>query len=360
MARVHNFSAGPAALPREVLDTVEAELLEYRDTGRSMLELSHRSPAYDEVHEQARARLLRLLGAEDDFDALFVGGGARTQFTLVPMNLLHEGESASYLVTGRWAELACEAAGRVARATACWDGKKDGYRALPAAADYRVDPADHYLHLTSNNTLFGTQWHSLPEGAPRLIADVSSDILCRPLDLKRIDLLYAGAQKNLGPAGVTAVVVRKSCLERASTDLPDMLSYRALAAKRSLLNTPPVFAIYVMNLVLGWLEGLGGVEAMARRNEAKAERLYSAIDSADGFYRGHAELRDRSLMNVTFRLASVELEARFLGEASAQGFEGLKGHRSVGGIRASIYNAVTPESVEALAEFLGDFAGRNG
>lgn len=358
--RVHNFGAGPAALPLGVLEKVHAELFDFRGTGRSILELSHRSPEYDAVHEGARARLLRLLGAEGECDVLFMGGGARTQFSLVPMNLLEAGARAGYLVTGRWSELAFAACEQVGAADRLWTGESGGYRRIPEPSDYQVDPETAYLHYTSNNTIYGTQYARAPDtqGVP-LVADVSSDFLSRPFDMTRHAMVYAGAQKNLGPAGVTVVVVRREALERCREDLADMFSYRAFAAKRSLLNTPPVFAIYVMSLVLEDLEARGGLDAAAERNRAKAALLYDAIDRSNAFYSGHAEADSRSQMNVTFRIERTDLEAKFLDQAERRGLVGLKGHRSVGGIRASIYNSVRRESVERLVEFLDEFREAN-
>jgi phosphoserine aminotransferase len=283
-------------------------------------------------------------------------GGARTQFSLVPMNLLAKGASGDYLVTGRWSELALEACEQAAVAGSLWSGAEGGFRTVPAAGDYALSAEAFYLHYTSNNTIYGTQYARAPESpGVALVADVSSDFLSRPFEMSRHALVYAGAQKNLGPAGVTVVVIRRDLLERCRADLPDMFSYRAFSAKRSLLNTPPVFAIYVMGLVLEDLEARGGLEAAGERNRKKADRLYGAIDRSDGFYVGHAEAASRSQMNVTFRISRAEAEPRFLEQAERRGLVGLKGHRSVGGIRASIYNSVESNSVELLAEFLDEF-----
>ncbi len=359
--RLHNFGAGPAALPLAVIDRIHSELHDFAGTGRSILELSHRSPEYDRVHEGARSRLLRLLDAEADFDVLFMGGGARTQFSLVPMNLLEPGQRGDYLVTGRWSELALAAGEQAGAARLLWSGKNGGYRAVPRPAEYKVGGDAAYLHYTSNNTIYGTQYPAAPEAdGVALVADVSSDFLSRPFDLTGHALVYAGAQKNLGPAGVTVVVIRRDGLERARTDLADMFSYRAVAAKRSLLNTPPVFAIYAMGLVLEDLEARGGLVAADRRNREKAEILYRAIERSDGFYVGHAAAESRSCMNVTFRIAGDDLESRFLEEAERRGLVGLKGHRSVGGIRASIYNGVELASVQELAGLLDEFRSAAG
>ncbi len=354
--RVHNFGAGPAALPLTVLERIREEWLDFAGTGRSILEISHRSPQYDEVHESARARLLRLLGAADDFDVLFMGGGARTQFSLVPMNLLEPGRKGDYLVTGRWSELALAAGEHLDGARSIWSGKAEGFVRVPQPTEYTVGSDAAYLHYTSNNTIYGTQFHEPPDGGGvALVADMSSDILSRPLDLAAHGLIYAGAQKNLGPAGLTVVIIRRDLLAAARTDVIDMMSYRALAAKRSLLNTPPVFPIYAMNLVLEELESRGGLSGAAERSRAKAELVYQAVERSAGFYVLHAHSSSRSLMNVTFRLADTALEPKFLEEAEARGLVGLKGHRSVGGVRASLYNGVARASVEALATFLDDF-----
>lgn len=362
--RVHNFGAGPAALPRPVLETVREELLDHRGSGMSILETSHRSPRYDAVHQGAIAGFRELLGGAalgDGYEVLFMGGGARTQFGLVPWNLMPPGGSADYLLTGRWAEMAAAEGAKRGRAREAWSSAGTGHDRVPGPGDYEPDPGAAYLHYTSNNTIFGTQFPGVPEaGGVPLVADVSSDVLSRPLDLGRFGLLYAGAQKNLGPAGVTVVIVRRDLLERSPAELPDTLSYAKMAAKGSLLNTPPVFAIYVLDLVLRHLRQEGGLEAAARRNEEKAALLYRAIDGSGGFYRGHARPEARSRMNVTFRLPSEELEARFLAEAADEGLVGLKGHRSVGGVRASLYNAVDLPSVEVLVHFMEAFLQRDG
>lgn len=362
--RVHNFGAGPAALPLPVLEQVQGELLDYQGRGLSILEASHRSPLYDEIHQSTQANLRELLGGEEataGHRILFMGGGARSQFGLVPMNLLPEGGSADYLVTGRWAEMAHGEGARRGAVREIYSSAPDGHDHVPAPGDYDVDGGAAYLHYTSNNTVAGTQFHDVPEsGDVPLVADMSSDILSRPLSLDSYGLIYAGAQKNLGPAGVTVVIVRDDLLARSPADLPDTFSYAKMAAKDSLLNTPPVFAIYVVGLVARHLIDRGGVEGAAERNRAKAALLYRTIDESDGFYQGHARAGSRSTMNVTFRLADPELEPRLLAEAADHGMIGLKGHRSVGGVRASLYNAVEMPSVEALADFLDEFRRQNG
>ena len=362
--RVHNFGPGPAALPLPVLERVRDELLDFRATGMSILESSHRGPAYGEVHESAAARLRALLGGAASHEVLFMTGGARTQFSAVPLNLLAAGGRAGYLTTGRWSELALDAARRVGRADELWSSAATAHDRVPA--DGEIDPSSlppglAYVHYTTNNTIYGTQYPAPPKvGDVPLVADMSSDILGGPIDVDRFGVVYAGAQKNIGPAGVTVVLVRRDLLERSPADLPDTLSYARMAAKSSLLNTPPVFAIYVLDLVLEHLQSLGGLEAVGARNRAKAEALYAAIDGSGGFYRGHARPESRSRMNVTFRLPSPELEQALLAASADHGLVGLKGHRSVGGIRASIYNAQPAENVDRLVELMKEFERTHG
>lgn len=359
--RVHNFGAGPAALPLEVLQKVQDELLDFQGTGMSILESSHRGKAYDQVHQQTTQDLGALLGTGDSHVVLYMGGGARSQFAIVPMNLLGEGASADYATTGRWSEMALAEARKQGRAREIFSSAESGHDRVPGAGQLGVDQNAAYLHYTSNNTIAGTQYHHVPDaGSVPLVCDMSSDILSRPLDLTPFGVVYAGAQKNLGPAGVTIVVVRKDLLDRSSASLPDTMSYAKMAAKDSLLNTPPVFAIYMVGLVARRILESGGLEAVEKHNVTKADRLYGTIDGSGGFYRGHAQEGSRSRMNVAFRLPSEELEATFIAEAANQGLVGLKGHRSVGGVRASIYNAATQEGVKALTDFMRDFQQRNG
>ena len=359
--RVHNFNAGPAALPLPVLQRAQAELLDFGGTGMSILESSHRGPVYDEIHQQAIADLQVLFGGSDEHTILFMGGGAQTQFGLIPMNLLPEGRHAVYLETGVWGEAAREEAAKVGDARTLWSSSPDGHDRVPGADDYEVPPDAAYLHYTSNNSIMGTQYHAVPEaGDVPLVCDMSSDILTYPIDLKRFGLVYGGAQKNLGAAGVTLVVIRQDMLERCRSDLPTMLSYTSLAATNSLQNTPPVFAIYIVGLIARHMLHQGGMTAVSARNEKKAALLYSAVDGSGGFYRGHAQPGSRSRMNVTFHLPSEELTAQFVGEASGEGLIGLKGHSALGGIRVSLYNAVTVEAVEALVDFMATFRNRHG
>ena len=360
--RVHNFGAGPAVLPVPALEKAQAELLDYAGTGMSVLEMSHRSAAFEGIIQRAEADLRGLLGLGPDHAVLFLQGGASLQFAMVPANLRAASASADYVLSGHWSKAALKEAQKAGRVRVAGSTEGSQFDRVPAQGELDLDPQAAYLHFTSNNTIYGTQWATSPEPPPGvpLVCDASSDALSRPIDVGRYGLIYAGAQKNLGPAGVTMVVVRRELLDRTPGGLPAMLDYRLQAENRSLYNTPPTFAIYMVGLVLEWLKGLGGLAEVAKRNEAKAAVLYGAIDGSDGFYRGHAHPGSRSRMNVTFRLPSEDLEKAFLKEAQAQGLDGLKGHRSVGGLRASIYNACPIESARALADFMGGFRKRRG
>ena len=362
MSEIYNFNAGPAILPRPVLEQAQQELLDYQGRGMSIMEMSHRSKEYEAINGNAEAGFKRLLGLEGDaYRVLFLQGGASTQFAMVPLNFLPAGAVADYLVTGAWAEKALEEAGKLGQARAAASTSEGGYRRMPSQGEIRLSESPAYIHITSNETIQGTQWHAWPDVGDRpLVADMSSDILSRPLDAGRFALIYAGAQKNLGPAGVTVVLVRQDWLGSAAKRVPAMLSYATHAKNSSLYNTPPVFAVYMLGLVLEWIEECGGLAAMGERNRHKAATVYAAIDGSGGFYRGHAEVDSRSLMNVTFRLPSEDLEKQFAAAAAAAGMVGLAGHRSVGGIRASIYNAMSQAGCAALAEFMGEFARANG
>jgi phosphoserine aminotransferase len=360
--RVHNFGAGPAALPLPVLEQVQAELLDHAGTGMSVMELSHRSAAFGEIIEQAEADLRAILELDSDYAVLFLQGGASLQFSMVPANLRPAGGSADYVLTGSWSKAAIKEASKGGSVRTVGSTEPSGFDRIPAQGELDFDPGAAYAHFTSNNTIYGTQFPNepaLPSGVP-LVCDASSDALSRPIDIRRYGVLYAGAQKNLGPAGIAVVVVRKDLLERSPGGLPALLDYRLMAEKRSLYNTPPTFAVYVVGCVLKWLRGLGGLAEIGKRNETKAALLYDAIDASEGFYRGHAQKESRSRMNVTFRLPSEDLEKDFLKEAGAADLVGLKGHRSVGGLRASIYNACPIESVQALVQFMADFKKRRG
>ncbi len=358
---VHNFNAGPAVLPQAVLERAQAELLDYQGRGMSILEMSHRSKEYEAVNSSAEARFKGLLGLGDDYRVLFMQGGASAQFALLALNFLAPGAVADYVVTGAWGEKAVEEARRIGQTHVAASTAEGGFRAVPSLAELRVSERPAYVHITSNETIQGVQWPTMPDlhDLP-LVADMSSDILSRPFDARKFALIYAGAQKNIGPAGVTAVLIRTSFMEGARADLPAIFSYKTYAKNSSLYNTPPVFAVYMLDLVLEWIEAQGGLPAMAERNASKAALVYGAIDRSGGFYRGHAEPASRSQMNVTFRLPEEALEKQFVAEAQALGMVGLAGHRSVGGVRASIYNALEPASCAALAAFMDEFARKNG
>ncbi len=360
--RIYNFSAGPAVLPLPVLERAQEELVALPGVGMSVLEISHRSKTFEEICFGAEARMRQLAGIPEDYAVLFLQGGATLQFSMVPMNLLPPGGSADYLETGSWAEKAAKEASRIGQVHIAASSKNTNYDRIPPFSEIRWSGAPAYVHMTSNNTIFGTQYHALPEPPPGvpLVCDASSDIFCRPLDVARFGLIYAGAQKNLSIAGLTVVILRKDLIGRAPKNTPIYLDYATHSKERSLYNTPPVFAIYILNLVLEHLESLGGLAAVEQMNRRKAEKLYAAIDRSGGFYRGHAHPDSRSWMNVTFRLPSQDLEGQFVQEATKIGLDGLKGHRSVGGIRASIYNAFPESGVDTLISFMGDFAARKG
>jgi phosphoserine aminotransferase len=359
--RIHNFNAGPAALPLPVLEQVKAELLDFQGTGMSILEMSHRSKTYEAFHNQTVAWLKQLLGVGDDYSILFMGGGARTHFAFVPMNLRPKGAFAEYAVTGNWAEGAFKEAKKLGDAREIFSSAGTKHDRVAEPGSLRIDPQAAYFHYTSNNTVEGTEWQYVPEaGNTPLVCDMSSDFLSRPVDTKRYSLIYAGAQKNLGPAGVVIIIVKKDMLARSSPELPEMFSYAKVEKENSLLNTPPVFAIYISGLVAKFLLDQGGLGAVQKANQAKAELLYSTLDGSGGYYKPHAQKGSRSLMNVTFRLPTVELEEAFASAAKKAGMEGLKGHRSVGGIRASIYNAVSLASVKVLVDFMAEFKRTHG
>jgi phosphoserine aminotransferase len=358
-ARVHNFNPGPAALPLPVLEQVQRDLLDFAGTGMSILEMSHRSATYEQIHDQAIADLQALLGGTEEHALLFMGGGAQMQFALVALNLLPPGAYADYLVTGVWSETALEEARKIGDARVLWSSATTAHTRIPMPGEFHVNPEAAYLHYTSNNTIVGTQYAYVPVSRDvPLVCDMSSDLLSRPIDLSQHSLIYAGAQKNLGPAGVTVVIIRRDLLERCRPDLPSTMSYVQMAAHNSLLNTPPVFAIYIVGLVAQHLLAQGGLAAAEARNRDKAALLYTTLDSSAGFYRGWAQPESRSCMNVTFRLPTPELETRFVAESTHAGLIGLAGHRTVGGIRASLYNAVSMQTVRALVEFMEDFQQR--
>ncbi len=358
MGRVFNFGAGPSAIPLEVLEEAQRELVDFKGNGLSIMEASHRSAMYDEVHNEALTLIRELYKVPEEFDILFLQGGASTQFAMVPMNL-SQGGVAEYADTGSWSSKAIKEAqiqGIDYKVVA--SSKESNYNHIPEVNF--SDDAD-YCHITSNNTIYGTQYREFPLTKAPLIIDASSDIFSYPVDWSRIDLLYAGAQKNAGPAGVTIVIIKKDLQDRVKDSVPTMLRYKTHAEKNSLYNTPPTFGIYMLSLVMKWIKGQGGIEAIAKRNEAKAKLLYDAIDQSNGFYVGHAREDSRSLMNVSFNIKDKDsdLEAKLVKASEEAGMIGLKGHRSVGGLRASIYNAMSMEGVEALVALMQDFAKRH-
>jgi phosphoserine aminotransferase len=358
---VYNFSAGPAMLPPLVLERAREEMRSVGGQGVSIMEISHRSPEFEAVRRSAENGLRDLMGLGEEHEVLFFQGGATLQFSMIPMNLLGPGEFADHIVTGAWSEKAVKEAERYGDARVIYSSKKGGFRSIPQPDELKIDPKAAYVHYTSNETIDGVEFkYDLDGGGVPVICDASSNILSKPFDMEKYAMVYAGAQKNIGPSGVTVVVIRKDLLERIPSGLTPVMDYRRSAAEHSMVNTPNTWGIYLISLVCDWLKDQGGTEAMARRNEEKAAILYKAIDGSDGFYSGHAEPAARSLMNVTFRLPSPELEELFIGEAEREGMLGLRGHRTVGGIRASIYNAFPREGVEALAALMGDFISRRG
>ena len=358
--RIYNFSAGPAVLPVEVLEEAQRDLVALPGVGMSVMEISHRSKPFDEIIQRAEADLRSLGGVPAGYKVLFLQGGASLQFSAVPMNLLREGTSADYIVTGDWSKKALKEAKKVGATRVAATTEETGFRRIPSQDELRLDTGAAYVHMTSNNTIFGTEFSYVPEtGSVPLVCDASSDIFSRPIDVSKFGLIYAGAQKNLGPSGVTLVIVREDLLDRSADSLPSVLSYKTMAAAGSLYNTPPVFGIYILGLVLRWMVKQGGLEAIGAVNDRKAAKLYAELDRSE-FWSPHAEKDSRSAMNVTFRLPSEDLEKTFVKEATAAGFDGLKGHRSVGGLRASIYNAFPEAGSAALVQFMQEFERRHG
>lgn len=358
--RAFNFAAGPATLPVEVLEQVRDELTDWQHSGASVMEVSHRGKAFMGLAREAEAALRRLLAVPEHYKVLFMQGGATGQFAAIPMNLARADSTLDYVNTGAWSKKALAEAQRyAARVNVAADEAASRYTTVPEPAALRLSPDAAYLHYTANETIGGVEFPYVPVSAAPVVADMSSTLLSRPIDVARFGLIYAGAQKNLGPAGLTVVIVREDLTGHARPGTPSVWDYRAVAAEGSLLNTPPTFAWYVAGLVLKWLEAQGGLAAMGERNRAKAQRLYAAID-ASGFYANPVAVKCRSWMNVPFTLADARLEAPFLAEARAAGLINLEGHRSVGGLRASLYNAMPPEGVEALVAFMHDFERRHG
>ena len=358
--RIFNFSAGPAILPVPVLEEAQRDLVALPGVGMSVLEVSHRSKAFEAILARTEADLRTLGTVPSNYKVLFLQGGASLQFSMVPLNLLTDGRAADYIVTGGWAQKAVKEAKRVGPVNIAGTTEAEQFSRIPRQDELTLDPKAAYVHFTTNNTLFGTQWQTEPQvGEVPLVADACSDLFSRPIDVSKYGLIYAGAQKNLGPSGVTVVIVREDLLARSSKSLHTMLNYAVHAENGSMYNTPPCFGIYLMGLVMKWALEEGGLDAIGARNARKALRLYAEIDRT-GFYKGTAAADSRSAMNVTFRLGTEELEKKFVKESTAAGLDGLKGHRSVGGMRASIYNAFPEAGVEALVDFMREFERTNG
>lgn len=358
--RAHNFNAGPAGLPLEVMLQAQAELLDFKGTGMSVMEISHRSKEFEAVINEAEADLRELLGIPENYKVMFMQGGASLQFAMIPMNLQPAGASADYIITGAWSKKALSEASKISTTRVAADTKASNYNSLPAKYDF--DPNAAFVYFTANETIHGVEFPSEPEipaGVP-LVCDASSDFMSRPVDVSKYGYLYAGAQKNVGPSGVVVGIIREDLLERVPGNRPAMLDYKTQATEKSLYNTPPCFAIYMVGLVMKWIKKQGGLTGIQARNQAKANLLYKAIDNSGGFYRGHATTEARSNMNVPFRLPSEELEDAFVKEGKKLNMIGIKGHRSVGGLRASIYNAVELSDVEALVQFMQEFQTKNG
>jgi phosphoserine aminotransferase len=358
--RVYNFSAGPAILPEEVLLEAQKDLFALPGVGMSVLEISHRSKTFDKIFADAVSGLRSLLDISDKYEILFLQGGASLQFSMVPLNLMPPKNKADYILTGSWSKKAVKEAKRVGSINIAASTEEEKFKRIPKQNELKLDPDASYVHFTSNNTIFGTEWQTEPNtGNVPLVCDASSDILHKKIDVNKYGLIYAGAQKNMGPSGVTVIIIRKDLVERSQDSLHTMLNYKTHVEAGSLYNTPSVFGVYIIALITKWLKGLGGLDAMYRINKEKAGLIYDCIDASGGYYKGHAEKDSRSLMNVTFNLASEELEKKFVAESTTAGFSGLKGHRSVGGIRASIYNAFPKKGVEDLVSFMNEFKKKN-
>ena len=357
--RIFNFSPGPGTLPYSVLQEAAVDIVNFKGKGIGLIELSHRSKEFMAVADETEALIRELMGIPANYKVLFLQGGASSQFFMVPINLLKSDQKATYLNTGVWSKKAIKEAKLFGQVEVAYSSEESNFKRVPRDDEYSVVPDSQYLYFVTNNTIYGTQFPAMPNKDAILIADMSSDILSRPIDVSKFGLIFAGAQKNMGPAGVTVVIIREDLLDRVDPKVPTMLQYKTHAEKDSMFNTPPCFSIYCVGRVMNWLKQQGGAAAIEKINREKAALLYQAIDST-GFYRGHAEKESRSLMNVTFNLPTAELEAQFVKGATAAGLDGLKGHRSVGGCRASIYNAFPKEGVEKLVEFMAAFAKKNG
>jgi len=360
MTRLHNFCAGPCTLPVSVLEQLRDDMVDFKGSGMSLIEMSHRSSVYDEVHHATMSALKRLYAVPDDFEILLLQGGASLQFAMAPLNLLHEGDKAAYIVSGTWGTKAYEDGTVCGEAYVAWSGYDHDFARMPSPDELELTDNTRYLHITSNETIGGIRLPEFVDYGVRQVADMSSDYLSRPIPWEYYDLVYGGAQKNLGPAGLAVVFVKKSVLEVARKDRPSYLSYGVHADADSLANTPPVFSIWATGLMLDWMEQAGGVAAMQDRAAERSAMIYAAIESSDSFYRSPVNERDRSHVNIVFRLGDTELENAFVDEAKSHGLVNLKGHRSVGGIRASVYNALPTESVQTLVDFMADFAATRG
>ena len=364
--RVYNFAAGPAVLPLPVLEEAQRDLVALPGVGMSVLEISHRSKTFEAMLAECEANIRKLAGVPDNYHVLFLQGGATTQFSMVPMNLLHAGSTADYIVTGSWSDKALKEAKKVGAVNVAYNGKAENYVRVPRQEELKLTKGAAYAHITTNETIHGVEFHQLPDfGGTTVVADTSSHMFSRPLDVSKYGAIYAGVQKNLGPAGITLVIIRDDLVKDAAAHpsyalLPVMLQYGIHVENKSLYNTPAVFAIYMIGLTMKWLLKQGGLAAMEKVNIRKADKLYAAIDGSGGYYRGHASKESRSRMNVTFRMPSEELEAKFVKDSKAAGFDGLKGHRSVGGLRASIYNAFPENGVDDLVKFMKEFQQKNG
>jgi len=360
--RVHNFNAGPSVLPVSVLEKAQSELLDYQGCGMSVMEMSHRSKEFEGIIQTAEADMRDLLGIPANYKIMFLQGGATLQFAMLPMNLRPAGASADYIVTGAWSKIAIKEAAKLGATSAAFNGESENFTRVPAQDELKLDSNAAYLHFCHNETIHGVEYKTEPESLPgvELICDMSSDFLSQPVDVSKYGMIYAGAQKNAGPAGTTVVIIREDLLQRVPEKMPVLLDYKVLAESGSLHNTPPCYTIYMVGLVMKWLKDLGGLPAIYKLNQEKADLIYKAIDSSNGYYCGHAKPEARSIMNVPFRMKTPELEEQFVKEAKKAEFIGLKGHRSVGGLRASIYNALPIESAHALVEFMADFQKRNG
>jgi len=363
MKRVINFAAGPAAIPLEVLEQAQAEMLDWKGTGCSVMEVSHRGKEYDALHHESMDLFREIAGMGPEWKILFTTGGASTQFLMLPMNYLGDGKEADYISTGNWSKAAIKEAKRFGTITMPANMELEGgiFRAIPKQSELKFNPKAEYVHYTTNNTIMGTEFHYTPDahGKP-LIADMSSDIFSRPMEFNRHSMIYAGAQKNLGPSGVTVVAIKEDFLAKAKEDLPTMMSYKIFNEHDSMFNTPPCFSIYILNLVLQWIKKNGGLEERQRVNDAKQKLIYATVDGSGGFYKGSAEKDSRSWMNIDFKLPSPELDEKFVKDAKAAGIVQTKGYRTMGGIRLSCYNAVSLKDVETTVAFMKEFQKKNG